>query len=612
MADSQFVVLENSSSKYLNKIMNKIGLCFSIICFCNLYFSTYSQSDISKEATQKSTYTELPDTKQWARVKGTIISWGSTNTRYEKSVVPQIKVVLKNKIIVWKGERVSAQAVIWTSNNLSSLSYEITDFKMKNGNHIIPASAVTSGFVRYVMTDELNKDKNGACGNRPDPTQFDSSLVADPIDHHLKSINVNKMNSQSIWLSCDVPVETKPGLYQGELIIKNINEIIGRLSLDIQVINKILPLSENSTFHLDLWQNPFSVARIQNVKLWSDEHFEELKPVMKMLADAGQKVITTSIIHKPWNAQTEDYFETMITWMKRADGTWLYDYTIFDKWVEFMMSLGVDKQINCYTMVPWALNFQYYDQATNSIQFIKTAPGDKEYEELWIPMLKSFSKHLKDKGWFDISTIAMDERPMDVMQKTIKIIRKADPDFKISLAGNYHSEIEPDIYDYSISLSQKFPEEVLARRKKENKLSTYYTSCTHNNPNTFTFSDPAESVWLGFYLAKDEVDGFLRWAYNSWVEDPLVDSRFRSWAAGDTYLVYPEGRSSIRFEKMIEGIQCFEKIVLLKKEYNKNKNIDKIEELNQILKMFELTNFPNTAAHVTVEKAQSLLNKMTD
>ncbi|MFA6570828.1 MAG: hypothetical protein WCT77_06270, partial [Bacteroidota bacterium] len=166
-------------------------MCLGIIFFCNLGFSAYAQSDIGKECIQKSTYSELPDTKlpdikQWSHVKGTYISWGSTNTRYEKSTVPQIKVVLKNKLTAWKGERISAQAVIWSSNIISSLSYELTDLKMKNGNHMLPASAIKSGFVRYVMTDELNKDKKGACGNRPDPTLFDSSLVADPIDHHLK------------------------------------------------------------------------------------------------------------------------------------------------------------------------------------------------------------------------------------------------------------------------------------------------------------------------------------------------------------------------------------------------------------------------------------------
>ena len=63
----------------------------------------------------------------------------------------------------------------------------------------------------------------------------------------------------------------------------------------------------------------------------------------------------------------------------------------------------------------------------------------------------------------------MDERPMEVMQKTLKVIRKADPDFKVSLAGNYHEEIEPDLYDYCIVIGQNFPEEVRLRRVAENK-----------------------------------------------------------------------------------------------------------------------------------------------
>ena len=92
-------------------------------------------------------------------------------------------------------------------------------------------------------------------------------------------------------------------------------------------------------------------------------------------------------------------------------------------------------------------------------------------------MLASFAKHLKEKGWFDICTIAMDERPMDVMQKTLKVIRKADPDFKVSLAGNYHAEIEPDLYDYCIVIGQNYPEDVRLRRKAENKRTTYYTCC---------------------------------------------------------------------------------------------------------------------------------------
>ena len=50
------------------------------------------------------------------------------------------------------------------------------------------------------------------------------------------------------------------------------------------------------------------MARWHDVEPWSPEHFALMKPVMKRLADAGQKAITCSLIDEAWNAQTYDWF----------------------------------------------------------------------------------------------------------------------------------------------------------------------------------------------------------------------------------------------------------------------------------------------------------------
>ena len=453
----------------------------------------------------------------------------------------------------------------------------------------------------------LNKDGRGACGHRKS-IDYDSLLVADPIDTNLKTMALPARTVQPVWVQCWIPQSATPGTYQGELLINDGSRLLQRLNLEITVSSRELPQPSEWAYHLDLWQSPYAVARYYQVPLWSQEHFDAMRPLMKMLADAGQKIITATLTHKPWNGQTEDYFDTMVTWMKRADGTWAFDYTIFDRWVEFMMSVGIDKQINCYSMVPWELSFQYYDQATNSLQFVKTAPGEAAYEEMWGAMLASFSKHLKEKGWFDICAIAMDERPMEVMQKTLKVIRKADPDFKVSLAGNYHEEIEPDLYDYCIVIGQNFPEEVRLRRVAENKRTNYYTCCTEAHPNTFTFSDPAEAAWMSYYSSKKHLDGYLRWAYNSWPLEPLLDSRFRSWAGGDTYLVYPGARSCIRFERLIEGIQAHEKINILRQEFEKKGNKAGLKKIEKMLAPFNLGSMPEIPAAITVNRANQILN----
>jgi hypothetical protein len=492
--------------------------------------------------------------------KSIAISWGDIDIRYSIHSQPAVEGKTIATLRGWRGERVSAVAEIWSSDTLKAVSYEISELKCRN--KIIPSSFCESGYVTYQMADELGPDGHG-CGSRKDHSKFDSLLVSDCIDKHIKCIDVLPQRIQPLWISFDIPLEAIPGVYFGTVDLKSGGKILNKLRIQLTVEDHILPQPHDWRFHLDIWQNPYAVSRYENVPLWGDAHFDAMRPVFTRLADAGQKVITASIIHKPWNGQVYDPYMSMVRWTKKLDGTWDYGYDVFDRWVEFMMSLGIDKQINCYSMVPWRLSFQYYDEASNTTKEIKTKPGEKAYEELWVGMLKNFAVHLKSKGWFDITTIAMDERPLDVMKETIKVIRAADPDFKLSLAGNWHPEIEEEIHDYCIAWGQRFPEETLLRRKAEGKKSTWYTSCADAVPNSYTFSAPEESYRVIFEMISRSSDGFLRWAYNCWPIDPMTDTRYDNYASGDCFMVYPGGRSSVRFERMRDGIEEFEKLGVL-------------------------------------------------
>lgn len=209
---------------------------------------------------------------------------------------------------------------------------------------------------------------------------------------------------------------------------------------------------------------------------------------------------------------------------------------------EFSMRCGIRDQISCYSMLPWRNQFTYYDEALQSDTTIRANPGTDMYKELWIPFLAHFEKHLKAKRWFDRTVIAMDEREPEDMQKTIALVREVCPGFKIALAGNYHEEINDELYDLSAYITNDFPGEDLARRKAGGQRSTYYVCCIPEYPNTFTFSPPYQSTFIGWYAAAKGFDGFLRWAYNSWVKAPLIDSRYHHWSAGDTYPGLPGGK----------------------------------------------------------------------
>ena len=435
--------------------------------------------------------------------------------------------------------------------------------------------------------------------------------MADVLDIN-KTLPVRRNTTQPIWANVWVPQDAKPGNYTAQITVSGKNMKPMSLQLKLQVINRTLPAPQQWTTNLDLWQNPYSVARYYKVPLWSKAHFDAMRPIMKMLADAGQYSITTSIMHKPWNGQTEDHYDSMVTRIKHIDGTWSFDYAVFDRYVEFMMNdVGINRLIACYTMIPWDLRFDYYDEATNRIKFVKAKPGDKAYTKYWGTFLRDFARHLRQKGWFDKTCIAMDERPMKDMQAAIKVIKDADKDYKISLAGIYHDEIERDLYYYCVAYGNEFPPEVLARRRAEGKISTYYTCCTEGFPNTFTFSPPAEAAWMAVHALGGDYDGYLRWSYNSWTRDPLRDSRFRTWAAGDTYCMYPGPRSSIRFERLIEGLQICEKIVQLRKEYTRTGQKAKLQKLNKMVKKFTPQEVPaskRALAAPIVEEIERMLN----
>lgn len=538
-------------------------------------------------------------TLEWASTGSHCVIGGGPSLDYQKKAFNHS---------AWRGEKVFAQAVISSDTELEDVTLSVSD--LSNGKSGIKSGNISVQFVSFVVSDLLDTTKYGQCGQRQDKSEWGEVLVADVLDLK-ESMNIPAGRKQPVWMTVNVPSNAKPGKYRGKLTVSSSNAKSRSLPVELIVSDHILPPDSDWTFHLDLWQNPYSVARYENVPLWSEAHFEAMRPVMRMLAEAGQKSVTATIMSRPWNGQTEDAFGSMVTKIRRIDGTWLYDYTIFDRWVEFMFSLGIDKQINCYSMIPWALEFDYYDQATSSNTTIQATPGSQEYNEYWGSFIADFARHLKSKGWFEKTMIAMDERPMESMQAVLSLIRNIEPGFKISLAGNYHEPINHEIADFSEGFAPKkeFPESAKAKRKELGLTTTFYTCCAEAHPNMFVISNPDEAAWLGWFAQAEGYDGYLRWAYNSWTLDPLTDARFRTWPAGDCFVVYPGGRGSVRFSKLVEGIQDFEKVRILRAQWQKEGNEAKLAQLTEVLKPFTSDKILEEGPAKALITAKSFLDK---
>ncbi len=563
----------------------------------------------SRPAKSCETYAEAddPDTTyvDWSSVSGLNYSFGTTDKRYAKSSIPELQPSTEWQGSGWRGETVSAQLVLWSDQPVDQIEVEFSPFKTADGA-TMDAAIGQARFVRYVLTDIFAP----GCGYRK-PEDFPVSLSADALDN-VDCFDMAAKTTLPIWLTIDIPTDAVPGTYTSTLSLYARNEATKKLNVSVEVLQQTLPAASEWAFHLDMWQHPAAVARVHNVAMWSEAHWKLMEAPMKMLADAGQKVITANVNKDPWNNQCFDPYEDMIAWTKKADGTWAYDYTIFDRWVNFMLDLGVNKLINCYSLLPWNYEIHYQDEASGEVINVSAKPNTPAFTELWTPFLQSFRDHLETKGWLGFTNIAMDERSPEDMKAALSLLEAVVPELGVALADNHKSYRQyPLLKDICVAYGEVFDEADLAFRKENGLISTYYVCCADEFPNIFTFSDPSEAVFMGWYAMAAGFDGYLHWSYNSWTEDPLTDSRFRTWPAGDTYVIYPDGRSSIRFERVKEGVQDAEKIRILREKFTAESDTEKLQALEEALARFNIRKAPEAACAELVNEGKRILEALS-
>ena len=586
---------------------------YSPVVFILLLLPSCNQEKLSPN--QFDTYAEAKDPStdpnaDWEAVEsGLHATVGSIDVRYLKSAVPGLPTITEWQGTAWKGEKVSAQLVLWSKDPVAKVGCSFSDFISEQGQKM-SSEIARARFVRYVLTDEFAE----GCGKR-NPEDYPVSLSPDALDN-APYFDMEGKSARPVWITIQVPADAAPGIYSSTMQLVARGEDTREFSFQLEVLPQLLPASSEWKFHLDLWQHPLAIAKIYQLEPWSPEHWEVLRPYAKMLADAGQKVITTSIIEKPWGTQTEWGFESMVQWTKKADGNWAYDYTLFDHYVHFMMDMGVDRQINCYSLIPWTNKLVYYNEATAHNDTVEIEAGSPAFINMWTPFLKDFSIHLEEKGWHKITVFAMDERNEEDMQNMLRMMDEVAPGLGVALADSHgaYKLFPKKVKDLSVSYTNVGIESAdIEARRSMGYPTTYYVCCVDEFPNTFTFSPPVDAVYLGWYATAAGYDGLLRWSFTSWVRDPLHDSRFRAWPAGDTYMVYPGARSSIRYERMVEGIQDAEKIRILRTAF-KNEDTEassiKLMLINEILARFNQIGRPENA-EALMKQGKRVLNELS-
>lgn len=571
----------------------RISLVALVFALGGLFaLSAYSSEPyIEPVVTEDSTFT--PDS--WTELESSLyFTWADKDVHYRRADVPAVTLTADTVLTVWRGERVGLLALAFTRAGTSPLMPSLRGAWPECG----------ASWVRYVITDEFDR-----CGTHPD--SLPPYTVPDLIDLP-GPLALGERTARPVWVTIEVPRDALTGPRRMSLdLIAPDGVSVASLDIIVEVTDRSLPLPSEQAFHLNLWQQPYSVSRYYGVPNWSDEHFELLAPYLRALVRAGQSTVSAILFYEPWGEQSNDKFEPMVETIHNLDGMWAYDYSVFDRWVEFCADNGLEGLIECFTMIPWEMKFRYRDAATGEYEFLTTTSGSPEYADLWGSFLKAFHDHVSEKGWADRTVISMDERALPDMLNAFSVAQEAVPGIKMALAGSFHPELVDKVYTYSLTAGDPFPDEALKNRRDKGLISTYYTSCSSPRPNLFSNNKPSDAAFLPLFCTASGTDGYLHWSFLNWTDHPLTDTRFRLFAPGDTYSYYPDGRPSVRFERLTEGIQLSEKLRILRNEAIQQHDTDALAAIEQLEEDLRLGLKDSVSTGDLVRRAHTLAARLS-
>ncbi len=216
---------------------------------------------------------------------------------------------------------ISGKVVIGSSKAIEDLKVTCSD--LKQGPAVIPAGQIRARYaVPFGRTASNGDDHaNGA-------VELDCLLEA-PLDS-FPATTAGKGAVVPIWLTLKAPKGAKPGVYTGQATIEVRGEKTLTVPLRAEIAEYAVPDTQDYRTWIELMQSPDTLAVEYDVPFWSDEHWAMIANSMRYIGEIGSRVV-----HVPLIAQTNSGNEqSMVRFIKKADGTFDYDFSIMDKYLD--------------------------------------------------------------------------------------------------------------------------------------------------------------------------------------------------------------------------------------------------------------------------------------
>ena len=432
--------------------------------------------------------------------------------------------------------------------DLHECRIEVSD--LKGFKDTISKDNIRYGFIGFIPVSKNTPDTPIDEIERRAPIE-----VPDPI-LDLDSIDIKAENSQPCWYSVYVPKNISSGEYRGYIRIYSRE---GEAKIDVILHVYPITLPDERNLYVTNWFNVDKIASTYNIELWSDDFWKIFEKWIKFMSKYRQNVFlvplhTIKIIEK--------------------DGKYVFDFSIFDKYVEILFRNGADR-------IEISHIAHYEKWGGDKILFrdfkVKTINGEERNingSEILPHLLPALEKHLVEKNWIDKAMIHVCDEPteigIDEWKKFSSYVHRYSPKIRrIDAIETVGFKKFLEIWVLTLNHFNDWMENY-ANAMKQGYEVWFYTCCNPKGryPNRFLDYPLVKTRILHWINYAYGLKGYLHWGFNHWGEDPFGEPR-ANLPPGDTHIAYPGKNgplSSLRLEAMRDGLEDYEYLKLLEDE----------------------------------------------
>ncbi len=175
----------------------------------------------------------------------------------------------------------------------------------------------------------------------------------------------------AVWVKVKVPADAQPGEYHGTLTVSAEGHKPVPVGLALTVADYVVPEPKRWVSHVGAPHSTDTLSFWYKVPRWSEEHWKLIEKTMRYMGEIGAKSVFIPLRVRTWIVNEE----TLVYWVKQPDGSFKYDYRVFDRYMGLVRKY-LNPDVYCLYCADFAgeggqAEFSLLDPATGKVETAK-------------------------------------------------------------------------------------------------------------------------------------------------------------------------------------------------------------------------------------------------